>query len=1773
MANPIQAEKRVEHFAAIVPPLYVPSKMGRMVPTAPAITLDKALLPADRTFGRTHPYFHLGSQAIDPKIGTFRPSMGSSTVAVESFPACCHGDMGIFTPISGPPQPAAIYADLDQPVYQDCLADVIALLAQILKDLADNWGAFMSATLDAALDSFGNVFEEMWDTVKAICSAAVDAAAEVGGSMLDRLRNLSAEDIGNALLRAGGAVLKLRNLTAKDLMDAAVAGGKMIGEGYDKVANGLRDAYQQGRQAINEMMAELEALQQTLNEMLSDPETLLATLEELLKDIGAKELCELRDALQETAKDPANKVGQAVGEIMGIAAAEGVCTAVAALGSFLITVGTGGGGAPVAVATLSMRVAAITRRAYQVAKPVTKALSRILDPKRIKEALERAKDKLRTRPDRRTPADPKKDDKKAEDGNNTPGKRGQPDIPCLVLCNKVGRPVNALLGSKVRDGAEERDFDLPAPLPLTWQRSYNSKNARVGLLGQGWTLPLGLAVEIRPGSATVHDALGRKIRFDALAVGASAYSPFEQITLKRGGGAAQTRIALPADLAWDEQAMVVEDDGLLLYFRRPEHGRRRSLWPLRAMISRHGYVVRFFSDAEGRPHGLIDSAGRHLLFSLTRVDSDLTGDDGLRLAGVVLAYDPQRDGARGELPADPTTYPASHWLVRYDYDEAGDLVQVRDGHGRTRCRMNYRNHLMVRFGHPDGLVTEYEYDSYTPAGRVLVQRALHADGEAPAALSYQFDYQPGRTVVTDSLGRTTSYLFSGRPRTASQRWVGTIHPDGSEEQFRYDGFGHLIETIDQAGRAIRLHVDGGGRPVTIESAAGRIELQYDPAGHLLARTDTLGRRWQFAYDERGNLLEENDPLGQLTRYFYDDPQLPDRPTRVQDARGGVRHLQWHRSGQLLSQTDCSGKTTRYDYDQAGRLCAMTDALEQTMRYQYDDHGRLVAVHWPDGSTEGFAYDQLDRMVGYRDRGGVATAYRFDRAGRPLLRRDGLGHQLVYRYDPAGRLLTLCNENGAEYRFDYDLADRITEEIGFDGRHLRYRYDSAGQMVERLEFPDTPHVRRTAYRRDPLGRLVEKHSSSGTTRYRYDAAGQLLEARNRAGSVQLDYDARGRIVRETSTAEGISTTLHHRYDALGNRIASVLPDGRTLNWLHYGSGHLHQVNLDGETICDIERDDLHREILRRQGALESRFAYDRSGQLAWQGVFGRDSSTSRLAPRPIDPSDPVYGDPLAWEALGGRPTGSARLARSYRYDASGRLDQLHDSRLGIFHYRYDAIGRLLEAHHPDGRTELFAFDPAHNLLDLLNQHDEATDRKKSANSPQDIDADLREKIKELLADPEWNPLTHPLTPSPSGSQDNRLRVYQDKRFDYDRYGNLIEKRIGRHTVMRFSYDAEHQLVEARVTRNGVTQTTRYGYDPFGRRVSKRDAFGLTRFAWDGQRLLLERRGSLSRLFVYEPDSFVPMAQLELADPAAVAADDEQDDFAPPVLPLGRDERLAALQALSQKAQAQPQASGTVRIRYYHCDHLGTPRELSDGDGRLVWAAQYRAWGNTVRIDHPDLADPVERQQIEQPLRFQGQYYDAETGLHYNRFRYYDPDVGRFVSQDPIGLRGGANSYQYAPNPLGWIDPLGLSRTPFSGSCLDDVARQVLENTNAKSIRKNKEYGGLIYEKGGKYYATIPVPGTKRTFIPKFAKPQLPNGARVVGDYHTHGDYSVLGMKGEIIRTSDPMRDDFNSDNYSPADKEGNMMAAAQNKNPCHRSYLGTPSGTFKVYSQAGGEQIL
>jgi RHS repeat-associated protein len=233
------------------------------------------------------------------------------------------------------------------------------------------------------------------------------------------------------------------------------------------------------------------------------------------------------------------------------------------------------------------------------------------------------------------------------------------------------------------------------------------------------------------------------------------------------------------------------------------------------------------------------------------------------------------------------------------------------------------------------------------------------------------------------------------------------------------------------------------------------------------------------------------------------------------------------------------------------------------------------------------------------------------------------------------------------------------------------------------------------------------------------------------------------------------------------------------------------------------------------------------------------------------------------------------------------------------------------------------------------------------------------------------------------------------------------------------------------------------------------------------MLREERPGQSSLYVYEPGSYAPLARVDQAE--------------------GEEQKLY----------------------YFHTDQIGTPLELTDADGSIVWQATYKAWGSVEKLTVND---------VEQNLRFQGQYFDDETGLHYNTFRYYDPEVGRFVTQDPIGLSGGFNLYRYAPNTGSWTDPLGWScwaaknvagrkvyqrNDIFDPNYVDDLGR-----TNVQRMSKGDAPIGKDGSEVNLHHLTQDEPGSMAEILSSFHS----KNDRVLHMYSNQWDKSWVGSDG-------------------------------------------------------------
>ncbi|GGC25567.1 hypothetical protein GCM10011572_53710 [Pseudoduganella buxea] len=508
-------------------------------------------------------------------------------------------------------------------------------------------------------------------------------------------------------------------------------------------------------------------------------------------------------------------------------------------------------------------------------------------------------------------------------------------------------------------------------------------------------------------------------------------------------------------------------------------------------------------------------------------------------------------------------------------------------------------------------------------------------------------------------------------------------------------------------------------------------------------------------------------------------------------------------------------------------------------------------------------------------------------------------------------------------------------------------------------------------------------------FAYNANGQLADARNEHARLQWFYDPAGNLVREHQHYQGPfhlekrTAVWHHRYDELNQRIGTTRPDGHRTEWLTYGAGHVHGLLLDGQELVSFERDALYQETARTQanGLLQT-MQYDSAGRLIEQQLGA--SAPRNGKDRQFSP------DPYRHDVQAGM---QAAIQRRYHYDPSGQLTTIDDTRRGRIEYRYDPVGRLLAANSAMGH-ESFAFDPAGNI----QAPHPAQQQRISRPAP----------LPKVL--------------------DNLPKEYAGTSYRYDERGNLVERaQDGQRDS--FEWDAFNRMTRA-ITRHGVTT---FAYDPLGRRIAKHSQATRTMYGWDGDTLALESSvhqgfaGSERTVhYIYERDSFVPLVQV--ARNQALQLPPTTDIKA---LMAGNDGKYdIALDPLwNGDCEQEAEPFTKEEIAFYQCDHLGTPQELTDHEGKVAWSAQYKAWGQAREA----ISDAAHRAGMRNPIRFQGQYFDDETGLHYNRYRYYDPVGARYITADPIGLLGGMNPYQYAPNPTGWIDPLGLRNKNKKKSC--------------------------------------------------------------------------------------------------------------------------------------------
>ena len=1230
-------------------------------------------------------------------------------------------------------------------------------------------------------------------------------------------------------------------------------------------------------------------------------------------------------------------------------------------------------------------------------------------------------------------------------------------VACSVCPGGItyANPVNPLLGAKVLPG--ETDLALPGPLPFILSRAYSSYRTRtpapVGVFGPGWKAPFDIRLQIRDEGLILNDNGGRSIHFEPLFPGEISYSRSESLWLARGGVAEQHSSqplsalwqVLPEDVRLSPHVYLATNSlqGPWWILSWPERvpGADEVLPPeppayrvLTGVVDGFGRTLTFHRAAEGDVAGAVtgvtDGAGRcfHLVlttqaqraeaFRKQRATSlsspagprsassssafpdtlpagtEYGADNGIRLEAVWLTHDPA-------YPDEQPTAP----LARYTYTASGELRAVYDRSGTQVRGFTYdAEHAgrMVAHHYAGRPESRYRYDD---TGRVTEQ-------VNPEGLDYRFEYGQDRVTITDSLNRREVLYTEGEG--GLKRVVKKEHADGSITRSEYDEAGRLKAQTDAAGRRTEysLHMASGAVTAVTGPDGRTVRYGYNSQRQVTSVTYPDGLRSSREYDEKGRLAAETSRSGETTSYSYDDP-ASELPTGIQDATGSTKQMAWSRYGQLLAFTDCSGYTTRYEYDRYGQQIAVHREEGISTYSSYNPRGQLVSQKDAQGRETRYEYSAAGDLTATVSPDGKRSTIAYDKRGRPVSVTEG-GLTRSMGYDAAGRITVLTNENGSQSTFRYDPVDRLTEQRGFDGRTQRYHYDLTRKLTQS---EDEGLI--TLWHYDASDRITHRTvNGDPAEQWQYDEHGWLTTLSHTSEghrvSVHYGYDDKGRLTGERQTVENPETgellwqheTTHaYNEQGLANR---VTPDSLPpVEWLTYGSGYLAGMKLGDTPLLEYTRDRMHRETVRSFGSMAgSNAAYELTSTYTPAGQLQSQHLNSL-----------VYDRDYGWNDNGDlvRISGP-RQTREYGYSATGRLESVR------------TLAPDLDIRIP------YATDPAGNRL----------------------------------PDPELHP-DSTLTAWP----DNRIAEDAHYVYHYDEYGRLTEKtdlipagviRTDDERTHHYHYDSQHRLVfHTRIQHGEPLVESRYLYDPLGRRMAKRvwrrerDLTGWmslsrkpeeTWYGWDGDRLTTVQTDTTRIQTVYQPGSFAPLIRIEtdngerekaqcrsLAEKIQQEGSEDGHGVVFPAELVGLLDRLEgeirancvsseSRQWLAQcgltverlAAQIEPVYLPERKIHLYHCDHRGLPLALISEDGNTAWSAEYDEWGNQLNEENPH--------HLHQPYRLPGQQYDKESGLYYNRHRYYDPLQGRYITPDPIGLRGGWNMYQYPLNPIQVIDPMGL-----------------------------------------------------------------------------------------------------------------------------------------------------
>jgi RHS repeat-associated protein len=961
-----------------------------------------------------------------------------------------------------------------------------------------------------------------------------------------------------------------------------------------------------------------------------------------------------------------------------------------------------------------------------------------------------------------------------------------------------------------------------------------------------------------------------------------------------------------------------------------------------------------------------------------------------------------------------------HRTVRYRYNDQGQQIAVDQALPNAMNQPGPANSditltqydpvtkLMTKQIAPGNVVTEItERDTALRLSKVKI-----SDGYTAQTIHFQRNWrgQPEEVTIqattlttqaaanpndsTTSLKRTLRYQYD-----ATGNLIRVTQPDGLTTHFMYDDAGRLQSKILADGNRITIHQDTEGQILTeslyaaddpaLHQALKLAHFRYDDANHLTQIDDTQGIRTQIDYNDLDQVTTERNALNTQSLYTYDP------------------------SGMLTSRTAAANSkeaaTERFGYDNEHHATRLTDANNVTTQRLYDDFGRKTMETNPDRGVTLYRYDLADRLIAKIDQTLVTTRYTYDYANRLIASGiDKQPNQTQYRYQ-GRQLVEIVSKAGPEL-------DQITERT-------QYKFDAMHQLKEE---------RRWIAKVSDLNNNHDHHPSNNPN------DGSSPTTPTIPNGIEFitknTYDDSGRLIKQT-LADGHQLTWQYATaDAHTNpgQLETILFDDQIIvSGIHTtASGDTHYTNGNG-TLQTITRDARDR-ILQVTTTRSNRLP-DPSAVASWW-----QQRTTSATPSSAQPDQII-------------------VSQSNRYDAADRLIALERLQSGITpqssptlatqQFAYDQLDRLtrIQIHTPtEGlKTTTFAYDPGGNRL-IKTIAIAATD--KTINSVTEDRYQYATGRNRLLAVTQLDQSTKPTTDnnvSPTATLPNQQALplqqtvwsYNDSGVPMAKLSQPINQTAATNPTHsqptqseRIVYnDAQRPIAIYDVNNRLIA---RYEYNNQGERIAKsvyinsedvhsiakktidnvsQETKRVTQYSlYQNQRLSAETdsEGHITTHYVYL--NGLPVAKIEMTQQASA---------------IDQVRHLLSSINLPWHDHDQVGITSDAHIYAIHTDHLGTPQAVTDAQQTIVWQAQTDPFGQAdIRYAK---RNPITKQRFEMKLRLPGQLYDAETGLHYNYLRDYDPALGRYVTPDPIGLAGGMNPYEYVSNnPLSRIDRLGL-----------------------------------------------------------------------------------------------------------------------------------------------------